>query len=68
MTQRFATSIVEVTGMESGGVSTEELWGLNDRNELVPRGALQASSREVLRRWGWEWEVDGWAHRLEGQR
>jgi pilus assembly protein CpaF len=66
VTQRFATSVVEVTGIEGGHVSMTELWGLNDSNELVPRAALSTNSRNILRRWGWDWETEGWAHQLEG--
>jgi pilus assembly protein CpaF len=65
--RRYCTSIVEVNGMEGGDVSKTELWGLNDRDELVPREALSTVTRNKLRRWGWDWETDGWAHRLEGQ-
>lgn len=66
--QRYCTSIVEVSGMEGGNVSQTELWGLNDRNELVPHEALSSATRKKLRPWGWDWESDGWAHHLEGKR
>ena len=65
--RRYCTSIVEVNGMEGGDVSKTELWGLDERRELVPREALTSATRNKLRSWGWDWETDGWAHRLGGQ-
>jgi Flp pilus assembly CpaF family ATPase len=61
---RYCTSIVEVTGLEDGHVSATELWGLDDSGRLVPKHALSAAKRERLARRGWDWSVDGWAHRL----
>lgn len=64
-TTRFCTSVVTVLpGLEDGNVITTELFGLNRNNELVPRNALPHGHREILRRWGWDWETEGWADQL----
>ena len=64
-TTRYCTSIVTVLGAEDGGIQTTELFGLNRDNELVARNPLPHGHREVLRRWGWDWETEGWADALE---
>jgi pilus assembly protein CpaF len=58
--RRYCTSIVEVTGLDDGRVSTTELWGLDGSGTLVPRHALSSLRRERLARAGWEWSLRGW--------
>jgi pilus assembly protein CpaF len=58
--RRYCTSIVEVTGLDGGRVSTTELWGLDSTGALVPRHALSSVRRERLARAGWDWTMRGW--------
>ena len=58
--RRYCTSIVEVTGLEDGRVSTTELWGLDRAGDLVPRNAISSMRRERLARAGWDWNQRGW--------
>ena len=58
--RRYCTSIVEVTGLDDGRVSTTELWGLDGGGNLVPRHALSSPRRERLARAGWDWSRRGW--------
>ena len=60
-TTRFCTSIVTVVGLEDGEVAMTELWGLDRDDVLVPRNPLPHALRTSLRRWGWDWDVEGWA-------
>ncbi len=62
--RRYCTSICEVTGLEDGQVAMTELWGLNERGELVPQHALSAMRRRFMARQGWSWTTDGWADDL----
>ena len=62
--RRYCTSICEVTGLEDGQVAMTELWGLNDRGELVPQHALSSMRRRFMARQGWSWTEDGWADDL----
>ena len=49
--RRYCTSIVEVTGLDDGRVSTTELWGLDGAGQLVPRhAAVVAASRAARSR------------------
>ena len=38
--RRYCTSICEVTGLEDGQVAMTELWGLDERGQLVPAARL----------------------------
>jgi Flp pilus assembly CpaF family ATPase len=58
--RRYCTSIVEVTGLDDGRVTTTELWGLDGAGNLVPRHALSSLRRERLARAGWDWGQRGW--------
>lgn len=58
--RRHCTSIVEVTGLDGGRVSTTELWGLDGRGQLVPKHALSSARRERMARAGWDWNLHGW--------
>ena len=58
--RRYCTSIVEVTGLDDGRVSTTELWGLDGAGSLVPSHALSSLRRERLARAGWDWNLRGW--------
>lgn len=58
--RRYCTSIVEVTGLDAGRVSTTELWGLDAAGDLVPRHALSSPRRDRLARAGWDWGDRGW--------
>jgi pilus assembly protein CpaF len=58
--RRYCTSIVEVTGLDDGHVTTTELWGLDGAGNLVPRHALSSLRRERLARAGWDWSRRGW--------
>jgi pilus assembly protein CpaF len=58
--RRYCTSIVEVTGLDDGRVSTTELWGLDGAGSLVPRHPLSSPRRERLARSGWDWHLRGW--------
>ena len=62
--RRYCTSVVEVTGLEESHVAMTELWGLDDRGELVPQHSLSAERRRQLARHGWDWALDGWADQL----
>jgi len=59
--RRYCTSIVEVTGLDDGRVSTTELWGLDGSGRLVAKHAPSAARRERMARAGWDWNVQGWA-------
>jgi Flp pilus assembly CpaF family ATPase len=59
--RRYCTSIVEVTGLDDGRVSTTELWGLDGSGRLVAKHAPSSARRERLARAGWDWNVQGWA-------
>jgi len=58
--RRYCTSIVEVTGLDDGHVSTTELWGLDGHGHLVPKHAVSTPRRERLARSGWDWNFKGW--------
>jgi Flp pilus assembly CpaF family ATPase len=58
--RRYCTSIVEVTGLDDGRVSTTELWGLDADGRLAPRHALSSVRRDRLTRAGWDWNLRGW--------
>ena len=62
--RRYCTSIIEVTGLEDGHVSTTELWGLNDGGDLVAKHALSSDRRRRMAQRGWDWVTDGWADQL----
>jgi len=62
--RRYCTSILEVTGFESGQVAATELWGLDESGQLVPKHALSQEKRARLAQHGWDWVGDGWAQRL----
>ena len=62
--RRYCTSICEVTGLEDGQVAMTELWGLNERGQLVPQHALSSMRRRFMARQGWSWTEDGWADDL----
>ena len=68
--RRYCTSIVEVTGLEDGRVSTTELWGVDQSGQLVPKHALSTARRERLARSGWDWNLQGWvpAPSMNGDR
>lgn len=61
--RRHCTSIVEITGLESGRVSMTELWGLGPDGALEPKHALSAGRRERMARSGWDWQQRGWVAR-----
>lgn len=58
--RRYCTSIVEVTGLDDGRVSTTELWGLDGVGKLVPKHAVSTVRRDRLARSGWDWSTKGW--------
>jgi pilus assembly protein CpaF len=58
--RRYCTSIVEVTGLDDGRVSTTELWGFDAGGDLVPKHALSTLRRDRLSRAGWDWSTRGW--------
>jgi Flp pilus assembly CpaF family ATPase len=57
---RACTSIVEVTGLEAGRVSTTELWRRGGHGRLEPAHALSNARRERMERSGWDWRTQGW--------
>jgi Flp pilus assembly CpaF family ATPase len=57
--RRLCTSIVEVTGLADGRVTTTELWALG-ANGLEPTNALSTARRHRLARAGWDWQTRGW--------
>lgn len=61
--RRTCTSIVEVTGLEQGRVTTTELWGLGPDGAVEPRHALSTARRERMARSGWDWSAQGWVPR-----
>jgi len=61
--RRYCTSIVEVTGLADGRVTTTELWAQGSRG-LEPVHALSTPRRERLARAGWDWHAHGWVPRV----